>query len=291
MSKTRIGGGVLVVAALAVASCTGNAAPLQEQYEVTNLVNEMRTEFAKAAEAGHRAVMAESDADSIAAAKDADTSTTLVADHLAKLRSRLKSVGDSADLARLDVFTRAFEQYRALDREILSLAVENTNLKAQRLVFGDARQDLDVFRRALDAAGRSVPAASRCGLDVDAEAATAALLETETIEARHIAEADESAMSKMETQMADLEQTARRRVDSIKARLPAAAAAHLTEAAGALERFAATRAEIVALSRRNSNVRSLALSLGKQRTATAACTDALDALAEQLATHSFKATR
>jgi hypothetical protein len=43
------------------------------------------------------------------------------------------------------------------------------------------------------------------------------------------------------------------------------------EAAAALDRFTAINTEIVTLSRRNSNVRSLALSLGRKRTVTALC--------------------
>jgi hypothetical protein len=52
-----------------------------------------------------------------------------------------------------------------------------------------------------------------------------------------------------------------------------------------------TIGEIAALSRRNSNVRSLALSLGKKRTVTAECSDLLRALEETLARHHFAATR
>ena len=50
-------------------------------------------------------------------------------------------------------------------------------------------------------------------------------------------------------------------------------------------------AQIVALSRRNTNVRSLALSLGQKRTLTAACEDSLRALEDALAKRGFTATR
>ena len=54
----------------------------------------------------------------------------------------------------------------------------------------------------------------------------------------------------------------------------------------------AIHAEIVALSRRNSNVRSLALSLGRKRMVTAECEDAAARHSKQaLATHEFTATR
>jgi hypothetical protein len=49
--------------------------------------------------------------------------------------------------------------------------------------------------------------------------------------------------------------------------------------------------EIVVLSRRNTNVRSLELSLGRKRKVTAECQDALRALEEALAKHAVSATR
>src|SRR6185503_14559971 len=50
-------------------------------------------------------------------------------------------------------------------------------------------------------------------------------------------------------------------------------------------------AETVALSRRNTNVRSLALSLGRKRMVTAECDDQLGVLEQALAGHPSGATR
>jgi hypothetical protein len=65
----------------------------------------------------------------------------------------------------------------------------------------------------------------------------------------------------------------------------------MSAATEALDRFEKINAELVTLSRRNSNVRSLALSLGRKRTVTALCDDQLRALEEALAKHAFSATR
>lgn len=53
----------------------------------------------------------------------------------------------------------------------------------------------------------------------------------------------------------------------------------------------AVQVEIIDLSRRNSNVRALALSLGRKRTLAAECDAELQALREALAQHEFGATR
>ena len=91
--------------------------------------------------------------------------------------------------------------------------------------------------------------------------------------------------------MAASEGAARKALDTLKGSLPPAAAPQLARAADALGRLTAINAEIVTLSRRNSNVRSLALSLGKKRTVTAECDDILQALEDALASHHFAATR
>ena len=70
----------------------------------------------------------------------------------------VESLGYRDDLKLLEEFNASFDEYRRLDDEILSLAIENTNLKAQRLSFGAARDAAAAFRTAIDAAiqGRSV---------------------------------------------------------------------------------------------------------------------------------------
>ena len=117
------------------------------------------------------------------------------------------------------------------------------------------------------------------------------MLEIQVVEARHIAESDELAMTRMEAAMKASQDAARKAIECVTRLLPGGAAALLAGAAEALDKLIATNTEIVALSRRNSNVRSLALSLGKKRTVTAECDEILQALEDSLAKHHFAATR
>jgi hypothetical protein len=284
-----VGGALL--AALMAAGCTDFPAVLTQLVEAGQLAANLRGELTRAADAANRAVMADTDEASAAAVREAQAATEAVQRDADRLETLVKSLGYADELRSLETFKKAFAEYRKLDAEILPLAGENTNLKAQRLSFGPARETVAAFREALAAAGRTAAARDAVRAEALAAKAAAAVLEIQVIEARHIAEAEDEAMSRMEAQVAALEGSARSSVDALKRLLPTAAAPHLSAAAAALDRFKSIDAEIVTLSRRNSNVRSLALSLGRKRTVTAECDAALRALQEALAKHDFTGTR
>src|SRR5262249_56699356 len=58
-----------------------------------------------------------------------------------------------------------------------------------------------------------------------------------------------------------------------------------------LNRFHDVNTQLIGLSRRNSNVRSLALSLGKKRVLTARCEERLHAIQDALSKRTFAGTR
>jgi hypothetical protein len=277
------------IAAAFTAAC-GNRAALTELLEARRLVSELHVEFTKASEAANRAVMADTDETSAAAADEAKRARQVVERDLEALQRTLLSLGYRDDIRYLESFKRGFEEYRRLDDEILPLAVENTNLKAQRLSFGSAQQAADALRTSLDAAVGS-GAKNTCCAEALAAKARIAVLEIQVMQAPHIAEADDAAMTRMEKQMTASEAAAHAALEKLKMRLAPAAGAQLTTTVAALDRFKAINTEIVRLSRRNSNVRSLALSLGRKRTVTAECEDQLRALDEVSAKHKFTATR
>jgi len=110
------------------------------------------------------------------------------------------------------------------------------------------------------------------------------------LQAPHIAESNDAAMTRMEGAMHDSAVSAKAALDRLKATLPRAGTP-LAAADAALARFLSVNADIVTLSRKNTNVRSLALSLGRKRVVTAECEDQLRALGEALAKHESTATR
>ena len=109
-------------------------------------------------------------------------------------------------------------------------------------------------------------------------AALAALREIQALQAPHIAEADDAAMTRLEQSMKAAESAARSALGELSKLTSAETASEVTKASAALDRFMASNAEIVRLSRANSNVQSLTLSLGQTRRLLAACDESLQSL-------------
>jgi hypothetical protein len=278
------------MAAGLTAACVNTPAQLTQLLEARRLASDLHVEFTRASDAANRAVMADTDEASAASADEARQARQAVERDLEALEPMLESLGYREDVKFLEGFRARFDEYRRLDDEILPLAVENTNLKAQRLSFGPAREAADAFRASVEAAVRSSAVKGTCCADALATKTVAALLEIQVLQAPHIAESEDQVMTRLEQQMSASEAVARQALEQLKAIIPSAAP-QLASALAALARFKAINDELIMLSRRNSNVRSLALSLGRKRMVVAECEDQLRALEQALAKHGFTATR
>jgi hypothetical protein len=282
----------VAVLGLAGPSCHGGSAPAFTQLaEARRLTDDLRVELAKTSNASDRAVMAETDEESIAFAHDAERSAGAIALDAAALAARLQNLDYAAETRALDDFDGRFAEYRQVDRDVLALAVENTNLKAQRLSFGPVREAAERFHDALAAAVAAAAPRDRCRVDGLMARAEMAVREIQILQAPHIAEPSDETMTKMEKEMSDRQATA---LDALKLLGWGAGAAmipKLDAAGAALERFDKLSAELVALSRRNSNVRSLSLSLRRTPALVAACDGSLAQLQEALGKEGFTGTR
>ena len=271
----------------ATCACRGTApdTSLERLIESRRLTSDLLVQLAKSADAGNRAVMAQTEEASAAFVREAEQAAAAIQRDAEALRPALQSLGYADETRLLDEFEKRFAGYRTVDRTLLDLTAENTNLKAQRLSFGPASQAADALRDALgglsggDAAPRVEAAAAN---------AIAAVREIQVLQAPHIAEADDAAMTEMEKRMAAEETAARRALQSLAPLVGQAAAPRLAQATAALERFSMLNAEIVNLSRRNTNVRSLALSLDEKRKLTGPCEQSLRALVDALGKHGYR---
>jgi hypothetical protein len=280
---------LIAVVALACAGCGSSLkTSLERLLEARRFSADLLVQFARVVDGGNRAVMSDSEEASVAFAREAQQTTLLVQQDVDALKPVLASLGYSSEAHLLEEFQQQFTEYRTLDANILGLAVENTNLKAQRLSFGAAQQAADAFSDALDPIARSAFAQPPSRAAALAATAIAAVREIQVLQAPHIAEPDDAAMTRIEERMVTSERSARSALDAMTGLLPPELRSRLTTATAALDRFMSVNAEIVSLSRRNSNVRSLALSLGQKRTLTAKCEETLRSLQDALAQRSLE---
>lgn len=288
--QVRIGV-VALVLATAGAGCGNVNALLEQLSEARGLSANLLVHFTKAADAANRAVMADTDEASVAFAREAEQQTAAAQKDADALGPMLQGLGYTNETRLLNEFVIRFAEYRELDRRILDLAVENTNLKAQRLSFGPAQEAADTFRDALKAVAPADPAKDRWRVEALVATAVETVREIQVLQAPHIADADEAVMTRMEKRMATSETSARNALRTLATLVQPASRARLADASAALDQFVGLNAQIIALSRRNTNVRSLALSLDQKRTLITACEESLHALHDALAKRGYTGTR
>jgi hypothetical protein len=280
----------LAVSVGTAASCGDVNTALAEVSEARQLSADLLVQFTKTADAANRAVMADTDEASLAFARESESATGAVQKDVDALTPILQKLGYADETRLLNEFMSRFAEYRTLDRRILDLAVENTNLKAQRLAFGPAQDAANAFRDALKSLP---PAAGKDAFQVDALVATAVMTvrEIQVLQAPHIADADDAVMTRMEKDMATSETAARRALDALRPLVSAASKPRLDAAAAALKTFMDLNSQITALSRRNTNVRSAMLSLDEKRKITVSCEESLHALQSALSKRGYTGIR
>lgn len=290
--RGRRGRGLRAAAlALAVGSGCRVELSMERLIEARRLAADLGAAMTQAADASSRAVMATSDDGVAVAAREADVLAETIRADIAALAAQLEALR-YAEEARLlaDVESR-FADYRSLDQTVLQLAIEGSNAKAQRLSFGPARAAADEIGASLAAIVLAADASRRWPIEAAAAMAMMRVREIQALQAPHIAEAGDDLMTALERDMATAASTARSALNSLSVLVTGPSRPRLAATAAALDRFLALNAEVVALSRRNTNVRSLELSLNRKRVLTAACVNSVRMLSDALAKRGLTATR
>jgi tetratricopeptide (TPR) repeat protein len=270
----------IAIASAVFAGCSGDTA-LERLTQATHLSADLFIEFTRASNAANQAVMADTDEASIAFAEQAEETKKQVQADIDALRLVLHDLDYTDEGRLLEEFAKAFTEYRDLDHRILELAVENTNLKAQRLSFGESQRAADAFTQALNAIVPAVPVADTWRVRALVASAVADLRAIQVAQAPHIAEPDDVVMTRIEQQMKTSETAVGSALDSLGPLVPSTQP-RIAEARAAFGRFMSLNAQIVDLSRRNTNVRSLMLTLNEKGKATRACEQSLRALQDML---------
>lgn len=244
-----------------------------------DLVGQMLVALAAAAEAEKSAVLAVSDEESQVFAGRSRAATAEVERGRVELGRRLEDGGTEAERALLAQFAVDFAALRAVDEEVLGLAVRNTNLKAHALAFGPAAEVLAGLDAALERTASQAAAPRAAQAQRLADRTRLGALRIQALLAPHIWEERDDRMGALEATMAGEASEARRALDGLSALAGPAAVA---PAAAGLARYLELQGQVLALSRENSNVRSLALSLGRKRAAQAVCQGTLAALQQAI---------
>jgi hypothetical protein len=240
-------------------------------------VGRIRLAMATASEAEKSAVMAITDEDSQTFADQARAATAQAERERRELGERLASDGTANERKLLDQFSQAFADFQRIDADLLVLAVKNTNLKASSLAFGPAAAAI----KEMDAALARLPTDDVNVLRL-ADNARIAVLRLQALLPPHIAEESDQKEDEMEAQMSKEDREVRRSLDALSALPGLAGNPDLKTAAANYAQFNETRAQIIKLSRENTNVRSLAISLTQKRKTTLLCQDALAALQQAI---------
>jgi hypothetical protein len=255
------------------------------------LLQTISRDLLAAAEAEKSAVMADTDEASQAFAEQSMQASQNVEKARRELAPLLAGKHKEAEL--FQEFSRCWDTLQEIDREVLSLAVQNTNLKALRLSFVPAAEAMQSLQEALnslmDAASASPDAVRITRL---AARAVMGALNMYTLQAPHIAESTVPRMDEMEAVMQSLDTQVTDALQSLQGLVDEPGKPFLEAAQASYKDFQNLNAEIVDLSRQNSNVRSFTLSLGQKRKTTARCQDVLTALQEAVQeSMRYKATR
>jgi len=256
------------------------------------LVSEMRVNLNASVEAEKSAVLADTDEASRAYADQALGLSTAVEDARLELEVLIEAEKMGREVDLFWEFSTCWERFRQIDQELLPLSVLNTNLKASELSFDSAQKAIKQLEKSLDALMNSgVSNDKSCGIVKLSLRALTAALKIHALQSPHIAESRQEKMDEIEATIQTQDALVNQSLDALSFLMTPKSKPLVEAAKAAYTEFWRINTEVMKLSRQNSNVRSLALSLGQKRNVTIQCQDALEALEKAIQSKVYKATR
>ena len=256
------------------------------------LLSRMRINLLKSVEAEKMAVMADTDESSLANADESQKAADSLEKDRLELGLLIKKDSTGQEIKLLDEFNRCWSEFRKIDRVLLDFAVKNTNIKAANLSFAQGSEAVRDFEDALHRLISDKPSGKKdLQMDLLVSKALAAGLKIHYLHAPHIAAANDDQMDKIEAEIKKNEGIIIRSLNEMKPLVPGKKQASLQEARVAYDKLAKVTAQVIDLSRQNTNIKSFELSLGRKRKLTAQCDEILLSLQEAVRSRSFKATR
>ena len=256
------------------------------------LVSDMRVTLNASVEAEKNAVLADTDEASQAYADQAMSLSAAVEKARVEIGVLIEAekMGREVDLFR--EFSDCWERFRQIDQELLPLSVQNTNLKAYELSFDSEQKAVNQLEESLNTLmNTSGENDKSCKITKLSLRTLIAALKIHALQSPHIAESRPEKMDEIETTIQAQNALINQSLDALSFLMNPKGKPLIDAASAAYAEFWRINTEVMKLSRQNSNVRSLALSLGQKRKTTVQCQDVLAVLEEAIQSKVYKATR
>jgi hypothetical protein len=258
----------------------------------TNLLSSMRIHLLEAIESEKNAVMAITDEESEVFAIKARQATDSVEKNRKEIESLILKDKIQPETELLNEFNACWAQYRKLDETILNLAVQNTNLKAQKISSTQCAQEMALLDGSLSHIIERNKKDKQCSeVALFAYETLTASLNIYALHKPHIEEAGDQAMDKIEQRIKSYDETAKNSLEALSRTAVPSDRVDLKNAEKAYFKFINLTSEVIRLSRMNTNIKSVELSLGKKRLIASQCQESLALLQETFEAQQSKATR
>lgn len=252
------------------------------------VLSALRINMIKSVESEKSAVMAITDGASIAFAEESARGVEAAEEGLGDLSQLIEAYPSENEVKLLQEFKACWTEFRSIDQAVLETAVQNSNLKASQLSFGAARHAMALFEDALAKLMQGQNGGPICEF---ASNALAAGLKIQVLHAPHIASPNDEEMDALEKNIRENDAIVRRSLNALQPLTSSDRQSALRQAEAAYNEFAEVTAKVVELSRQNTNLKSLELSLNRKRKITSQCDEILTSLQDAVQSRSFKATR
>ena len=254
---------------------------LQSFLQEDELLSAMRVNLLQTIEAEKNAVLATTDEASMGFADLARQAAAKVEAGRQKLNDIVAQVNSSEEKQTLENFNSTWAQFQTREHEILELATQNTNIKAQKLSSGKCASDVKKLESDLTNVIQQGINENRIDNSVRfAYEALTASLHILALHQSHIYAAQDEEMNKIEGEIYAYDKAARRALAALET--DPAANNHVRTAKDAYDRFMKQTTEVLRLSRLNTNIKSTELSWGKQSLVAVQCENLLASLQDSV---------
>jgi len=259
--------------------------PFATPIRKAELVSSMRIHLLKATEAEKNAVMALTDEASEAFAVEARQAADAVESSRKEIENLINDGESQGETKLLNEFNACWSQYRKLDDSILTLAVQNTNLKAQQISTTQCTLEIQNIETSLNRVIHGNDKNQQCNDSViTAYDALTASLKIFTLHKPHIEATDDQQMDNIEHDIKTYDETAQKAFNDLNGMAAFEDNRDLKDAKVAYDKFMKLTNEVIRLSRLNTNIKSAELSLGKKRLVSAQCQEILATLQKSVQT-------